>query len=47
MNIDYQCIAKDIDGIDFTASTLKNYIEKITKKEKHNETVNCENAYDC
>ena len=47
MNIDYQCIAKDIDGFDFTASTLKNYIEKITKKEKYNETVNCENAYDC
>ena len=47
MNIDYQCISKDVDGIDFTASTLKNYLEKITKKEKYNETVNCENAYDC
>ena len=47
MNIDYQCIAKDIDGLDFTASTLKNYIKKISKKEKSNETVNCENAYDC
>ena len=31
MNIDYQCIAKNIDGIDFTASSLKNYLEKITK----------------
>ena len=47
MNIDYQCIAKDINGVDFTASTLKNYIEKITKKEKYNAIVNCENAYDC
>ena len=34
MNIDYQCIAKDTDGDDFTSLKLKEYIENIIKKEK-------------
>ena len=34
MNIDYQCKAKDMDGIDFTSLKLKEYIENIIKKEK-------------
>ena len=36
MKIDYQCIAKDTDGIDFTSFKLKKYIEKIIKQEKPN-----------
>ena len=34
MNADYQCIAKDTDGIDFTAIKLKEYIENVINKEK-------------
>ena len=34
MNIDYQCIAKDKDGVDFTSVKLKEYIENFINKEK-------------